>query len=71
MTTPTQLIIRAQAKGGMFLGPDSFNGAIITVRDGSTILSGPGFTNQGDSGARASQPPSTQPIVQSSHPPTP
>jgi len=56
MTTPTQLIIRAQAKGGMFLGPDSFNGAIITVRDGSTILSGPGFTNQGDSGTRASQP---------------
>jgi len=55
MTTPTQLIIRPQAKGGMFLGPDSFNGAIITVRDGSTILSGPGFTNQGDSGTRASQ----------------
>jgi hypothetical protein len=39
----------------MFLGPDSFNGAIITVRDGSTILSGPGLTNQGDSGTRASQ----------------
>jgi hypothetical protein len=55
MTTNTQLIIRPQAKGGMFLGPDSFNGAIITVRDGSTILSGPGFTNQGDSGTRASQ----------------
>jgi len=55
MTTPTELIIRPQAKGGMFLGPDSFNGAIITVRDGSTTLSGPGFTNKGDSGTRASQ----------------
>jgi hypothetical protein len=55
MTTNTELIIRAQASGGMFLGPDSYNGAIITVRDGSTILSGPGFTNQGDSGTRASQ----------------
>jgi hypothetical protein len=55
MTTNTQLTIRAQAQGGMFLGPDSFNGAIITVRDGSTILSGPGFTNQGDSGTRALQ----------------
>jgi hypothetical protein len=55
MTTNTQLIIRPQASGGMFLGPDSFNGAIITVSDGSTILSGPGFTNQGDSGTRASQ----------------
>jgi hypothetical protein len=55
MTTNTELIIRPQASGGMFLGPDSFNGAIITVRDGSTILSGPGFTNQGDSGTRASQ----------------
>jgi hypothetical protein len=40
----------------MFLGPDSSNGAIITVRDGSTILAGPGFSNQGDSGTRASHP---------------
>jgi hypothetical protein len=53
MTTNTQLTIRAQAKGGMFLGPDSFNGAIITVRDGPTILAGPAFTNQGDSGTRS------------------
>ena len=53
MTTNTQLTIRAQAKGGMFLGPDSYNGAIITVRDGSSTLAGPAFTNQGDSGTRA------------------
>jgi hypothetical protein len=71
MTTPTQLIIRPQAKGGMFLGPDSFNGAIITVRDGSTILSGPGFTNQGDSGTRPPNAPSTQARTQSSRLPIP
>jgi hypothetical protein len=51
MATNTQLTIRAQAKGGM--GPDSYNGAIITVRDGSTTLAGPAFTNQGDSGTRS------------------
>jgi hypothetical protein len=56
MTTNTQLTIRAQAKGGMFLGPDSYNGAIITVRDGSTILAGPAFTNNGDSGKRFTSP---------------
>jgi len=52
MTTNTELTIRPQAKGGMFLGPDSYNGAIITILDGSTILAGPAFTNQGDSGTR-------------------
>lgn len=62
MATNTQLTIRAQAKGGMFLGPDSYNGAIITVRDGSTILAGPAFTNQGDSGTRStSQVPGSSP----------
>jgi hypothetical protein len=73
MTTNTELTIRAQAQGGMFLGPDSFNGAIITVRDGSTILSGPGFTNQGDSGTRASQPSvysTHHPIFTPGNPPT-
>jgi hypothetical protein len=53
MTANTQLTIRAQAKGGMYLGPDSYNGAIITVRDGAVILAGPAFTNNGDSGTRA------------------
>jgi hypothetical protein len=64
MTTNTQLTTRAQAKGGMFLGPDSYNGAIITVRDGPTILSGPAFTNQGDSGTRStSQVPGSSPYT--------
>ena len=53
-TTNTELNIRVQARGGMFLGPDSFNGAIITIRDlaSKKILSEPAFTNQGDSGTR-------------------
>ena len=42
--TNTELTIRVQAKGGMFLGPDSFNGAIVTVYDDqSNVLAGPAF----------------------------
>jgi hypothetical protein len=54
--TNTELTIRVQAKGGMFLGPDSYNGAIVTVSAGSTKLAGPAFTNNGDSGTRATSP---------------
>jgi hypothetical protein len=73
MTTNTQLTIRAQAKGGMFLGPDSYNGAIITVREASAILAGPAFTNDGDSGSRSSSRiagSSPHPITQPGNPPT-
>ena len=49
----TAIKIRVQAKGGMFLGPDSSNGAFITLKDVDTgkILSS-GFTTNGDSGQR-------------------
>jgi hypothetical protein len=49
-----QLItIRVQAKDGMFLGPDSFNGAVITVTDQSTGSQlATGLTSPGDSGKR-------------------
>ena len=47
----TSLTIRAQARGGMFLGPDSFAGAVITIKDVKTnkVLAS-GFTDDGDSG---------------------
>jgi hypothetical protein len=73
MTTNTQLTIRAQAKGGMYLGPDSYNGAIITVRDGSVVLAGPAFTNNGDSGTRYANKiagSSPYPITTPGNPPT-
>jgi hypothetical protein len=54
--TNTDLTIRVQAKGGMFLGPDSYNGAIVTVSAGSVRLAGPAFTNNGNSGKRATSP---------------
>ena len=50
---PTNITVRVQAKGGMFLGPDSHNGAIITIKDYHTqkVLA-TGFTN-GGSGTRS------------------
>lgn len=54
--TNTELTVRVQARGGMFLGPDSYNGAIITINDGSQILAGPAFTDNGDSGKRSTKP---------------
>lgn len=51
--TPTNITVRVQANGGMFLGPDSNNGAIITIKDFHTqkVLA-TGFTN-GGSGTRS------------------
>jgi len=51
----THLTIRVQAKGGMFLGPDSFGGAVITVSDLKTgkVLAN-GMTDTGDSGSQES-----------------
>ncbi len=54
--TNTELTIRVQAMGGMFLGPDSYNGAIVTVGAGGVKLAGPAFTNNGDSGTRSTSP---------------
>ncbi|GJM36229.1 MAG: hypothetical protein DHS20C18_52300 [Saprospiraceae bacterium] len=50
----TSLTVRVQAKDGMFLGPDSYGGAIISITDLSSgkILAS-GFTNDGDSGTRS------------------
>ncbi len=53
-TPNTSLTVRVQAKDGMFLGPDSYGGAIISIKDvatGKTLASG--FTNDGDSGTRS------------------
>lgn len=50
----TNLTIRVQARGGMFLGPDSFGGAVIHIKDlktGKNLLEG--MTDNGDSGTRA------------------
>jgi hypothetical protein len=45
--------IRAQAQNGMFLGPDSFNGAIITITDRqSRAVLATGLMDTGDSGTR-------------------
>lgn len=53
----TQLPIRIQANGGMFLGPDSFGGAIITIEDISAgVILAEGMTDNGDSGTRTSEP---------------
>jgi hypothetical protein len=50
----TNLLVRVQARDGMFLGPDSFGGAVITIKDFYTNeLIATGFTNNGDSGTRA------------------
>jgi hypothetical protein len=52
-----KITIRVQAKNGMFLGPDSFNGAVITVTDSSTGRQiANGLTSPGDSGTRADAP---------------
>jgi hypothetical protein len=48
------ITIRVQALGGMYLGPDSHAGAIITINDFHTkekIVEG--FTNNGNSGTRS------------------
>jgi hypothetical protein len=53
----TTLIIRVQARDGMFLGPDSFGGAFIKITDvnrGKIIAEG--FTDLGDSGSRSIYP---------------
>ncbi len=52
MKKKTPLIIRVQAKGGMFLGPDSFGGAFITIENMHTKNIIKGFTNTGGSGTR-------------------
>lgn len=50
----TSLTVRVQARDGMFLGPDSYGGAIITIKEVATgkVLA-TGFTNDGDSGTRS------------------
>ena len=48
----TDLTIRVQAAGGMFLGPDSFNGAIVTIHGASPQSTEPAFTDHGNSGTR-------------------
>ncbi len=50
----TSLTVRVQARDGMFLGPDSYGGAIITIKEVATgnVLA-TGFTNDGDSGSRS------------------
>jgi len=71
--TETQVLIRVQAKDGMFLGPDSFAGAFITIKEqssGKELASG--FTDDGDSGSRkdAYLPNSSrQPIIAPTQPP--
>ena len=52
LATNTELTVRVQARGGMFLGPDSFNGAIVTITKAGSQLAGPALTNQGNSGTR-------------------
>lgn len=73
-TTETQILIRVQAKDGMFLGPDSFGGAFITIKDQSSGKElANGFTDDGDSGSRqASYQPnsSPRPIIAPGTPPT-
>jgi hypothetical protein len=72
--TQTRVLVRVQAKDGMFLGPDSHNGAFIIIKDkrsGQQLASG--FTDNGDSGSRMNsyQPDSSrQPIVAPGVPPT-
>ncbi|MFN8394590.1 MAG: hypothetical protein U0176_07965 [Bacteroidia bacterium] len=54
MEPNVNFLIRAQAVNGMFLGPDSFNGAIITIinlSNGETLAQG--LMNTGDSGSRS------------------
>lgn len=54
MEPNVNFLIRAQAQNGMFLGPDSFNGAIITIvnlANGETLAQG--LMNTGDSGTRS------------------
>ena len=60
----TKVTVRAQARGGMFLGQDSSNGAYITLKERATgkVLAS-GFTNIGDSGTRM---PSYQPTSSTS-----
>ena len=53
-TIPTSLVIRVQALGGMFLGPDSFGGAAITLSNRNTGKQlATGLTDAGDSGTRS------------------
>ncbi|GAB4198763.1 MAG: hypothetical protein Tsb002_33860 [Wenzhouxiangellaceae bacterium] len=50
----TPITIRVQARDGMFLGPDSYQGAKILIKDAhnNTVLAS-GSTNSGDSGSRS------------------
>lgn len=50
----TNITVRVQARGGMFLGPDSYAGAIITIKNYHTQeVIASGFTDDGDSGSRS------------------
>ncbi len=53
MSISTTILCRVQARDGMFLGPDSFGGAVITIKDVVTqkVLA-TGFTDTGNSGSR-------------------
>lgn len=63
MEPNVKFLIRGQAQNGMFLGPDSYNGAVITITnlsDGTVLAQG--LLNTGDSGTRSTpQPPPAQP----------
>jgi hypothetical protein len=53
MLQDVKLMIRAQAKNGMFLGPDSYNGAVITISNAATkAVLATGLMDTGDSGTR-------------------
>jgi hypothetical protein len=53
MNTTVNFMIRAQAQNGMLLGPDSYNGAIISIRNAATReLLAEGLMNTGNSGSR-------------------
>jgi hypothetical protein len=57
MNTTVKFMIRAQAQNGMLLGPDSYNGAIITIRNLATGEQlAQGLMNNGNSGSRVSAP---------------
>lgn len=57
MESTINFLIRGQAQNGMFLGPDSYNGAVITIQNAATgMLLAQGLMNTGDSGTRASSP---------------
>jgi len=72
--TTTNITVRVQARGGMFLGPDSYGGAIITIRDFESKKElANGFTDNGDSGSRLTSYASTvspSPIVTPGETPT-